>query len=122
MPLVHGGSVAVDRPLSRQGVEALARTHALHPTGGERAAEEALARARRDELTRFLPAPAGIFTHIIEAMALGGFVQAAGCLRVPSLRSWLRRAGLGGVWSRTTLIERTAPLGLAGRQLSERER
>jgi arsenite methyltransferase len=65
---------------------------------------------------RFLPAPAGIYTHIVEAMARGGSVQAAGCLRVPSLGSWLRRAGLGAVWSRTTLVERNAPLGPAERQ------
>ena len=67
-------------------------------------------------LWRFLPAPAGIFTHLVEAMAQGGAVQAAGCLRVPSLGAWLRRAGLGAVWSRTTLVERNAPLGPAERQ------
>jgi arsenite methyltransferase len=65
---------------------------------------------------RFLPAPAGIYTHIVEAMAQGGAVQAAGCLRAPALGSWLRRSGLGAVWSRTTLVERNAPLGPAERQ------
>jgi arsenite methyltransferase len=68
-------------------------------------------------LWRFLPAPAGIFTHVAEAAALGGLVPAAGCLRTPSLGAWLRRAGLGEVRSRTTLVERHAPLGPASRQL-----
>jgi arsenite methyltransferase len=64
----------------------------------------------------FTPAPPLLIAHLFEAMAAGGNVQFAGCLRVPSLASRLRWAGFGAVWQRTTLVERSAPLRAVERQ------
>ena len=58
----------------------------------------------------FVPAPTLIIAHLFEAMAERGNDQFAGCMRVQSLAQWLRRTGLGAVWQRTTLVERSAPL------------
>ncbi|HEX2656948.1 MAG TPA: hypothetical protein VHU40_01695 [Polyangia bacterium] len=54
LPLVRGGQLAIDRPLSRRGVEALARTDG---DGPERAAIASLAAARQGALTALVPAP-----------------------------------------------------------------
>lgn len=56
-----------------------------------------------------LPAPLGSVLRLTEEAARGGRVQAAGVLRAPLLGGWLRRAGLVGVWRRTTMIERSPP-------------
>ncbi len=61
-------------------------------------------------LIRVLPAPPGTMLRSIQASANSGSVQAAGTLRSPVLPGWLRRAGLADVWSRSTLVERSAPL------------
>lgn len=66
---------------------------------------------------RFLPAPANSVTHLCEAVAHSGVTQYMGILRTPALGMWLRRAGLNDVWTRTTLVERSAPLGPPERQL-----
>ncbi len=63
-----------------------------------------------------LPAPPGLFLRLIEALARGGFVQAAGVLRAPLLGGWLRRAGLVEVRRRSTLIERSPPLDATARR------
>ena len=54
LPLVRGGQLAIDRPLSRRGVEALSRTDG---DGPERAAIASLAAARQEALTALVPAP-----------------------------------------------------------------
>jgi len=64
----------------------------------------------------FTPAPPLIVAHLFEMMTASGNVQFAGCLRGPSLASWLRSAGMTKVWQRTTLIERIAPLRAVERQ------
>ena len=56
-PLVSGGALAIDRPLSRRGVEALARAHSAGGDGVEGAAAERLSAARQQVLTAMLPAP-----------------------------------------------------------------
>jgi SAM-dependent methyltransferase len=62
------------------------------------------------------PAPPSLLLHWFEALARAGSVQSAGIVRAVALPSWLRRAGLEGVWRRGTLIERTAPLSGPTRQ------
>ncbi|HEY7909831.1 MAG TPA: class I SAM-dependent methyltransferase, partial [Thermomicrobiales bacterium] len=64
----------------------------------------------------FTPAPPLIIAHLFEAMASGGDIQFAGCLRGPTLTRLLRGAGMTEVWQRTTLIERAAPLRDVERQ------
>jgi hypothetical protein len=65
---------------------------------------------------RVAPAPPGLAARWFEALARAGSVQAAGGARAVALPGWLRRAGLGNIWRRGTLIERTAPLDPAARQ------
>ncbi len=67
-------------------------------------------------LTYVLPAPPLTMAHLFEARARAGGVQAAGNLRGASLARWLRDAGLTNVRTRTTLVERSAPLGDAERR------
>jgi len=57
------------------------------------------------------------YTHFYEAVARGGTTQYQGVLRTPALGAWLRRADLTDVWTRTTLVERVAPLAPSTRQL-----
>ncbi|HEX5505601.1 MAG TPA: methyltransferase domain-containing protein, partial [Thermomicrobiales bacterium] len=66
-------------------------------------------------LVRVLPAPPGFLLRVFRAAAPVN-VPSAGILRAPALPGWLRRAGLVGVWRRTTLIERPAPLAPPSRR------
>lgn len=65
---------------------------------------------------RVAPAPSGLAARWFEAGARADRVQSAGVVRAVALPGWLRRAGLGRVWRRATLIERTAPLDPPARQ------
>lgn len=63
------------------------------------------------QLARFHPADSFLVNHLSEASLLDRTdAQARGSLRGRELRRWLESAGLEGVWQRTTLIERWAPL------------
>jgi hypothetical protein len=55
LPLVTGGRLAIERPLSRRGVEALARAGTLATDHGEREATERLATARHTLLAGLVP-------------------------------------------------------------------
>jgi ubiquinone/menaquinone biosynthesis C-methylase UbiE len=68
------------------------------------------------QLVRALPGPLGLIPRLIDALTRHDIVQATGVLRAPLLPGWLRRAGMTGVWQRTTLIERVAPLTPPTRQ------
>ncbi len=57
----------------------------------------------------FAPMLPEIWWHLLE-VGKRHSAQAAGVLRGRNLRRWLEGAGLEGVWQRTTLIERWAPL------------
>ena len=69
------------------------------------------------DLARVLPAPPGLMPRTYDAWAASGAAQGHGILRAPELPAYLRRAGLAGVWSRLTAIERRAPLDPAARRL-----
>lgn len=58
----------------------------------------------------------GLVQHLREARIRAGSTQALGATRGPELRTWLRRAGLAGVSSGTTLVERWPPYRPAERQ------
>ncbi len=75
-----------------------------------------LVAVKESDLIRVLPAPPGFVLHHLEATAKGGNGQRQGVLRNATLPDWLRRAGLGSVQRRTTLIQRAAPLPPATRQ------
>lgn len=55
LPLVHGGTLAIHRPLSRDGVEVLARAHGRSGDLVELAAAERLAMARQAALDPLIP-------------------------------------------------------------------
>jgi hypothetical protein len=55
LPLVHGGTIAIDRPLGRGGVEALARAHGRNNDPLEKDAAARLALARHDVLEPLVP-------------------------------------------------------------------
>ena len=65
---------------------------------------------------RMLPAPPYLLAHLIESIARSGDTRYVGTVRTPSLAAQLRRAGLTDVRMRTTLVERSAPLGPPERQ------
>ena len=68
-------------------------------------------------MQRFLPAPPYILTHLCEIVARSGDTRYVGTMHTPSLAARLRRAGLTDVRMRTTLVERSAPLGPPERQV-----
>ena len=76
-----------------------------------------LVAVKESDLIRVLPAPPGLVLHHLELTAKGGNRQRQGVLRNATLPDWLRRAGLGSVQRRTTLMPRAAPLPPATRQL-----
>lgn len=55
LPLVSGGQLAIDRPLSRRGVEALARADHAGGDSLERTAVASLSAARQEALTALVP-------------------------------------------------------------------
>jgi hypothetical protein len=57
LPLVHGGTVEVSRPLSRRRVEALARAHAESAGPIERRAAKLLGRSRQRALASLVASP-----------------------------------------------------------------
>lgn len=67
-------------------------------------------------MQRVLPAPPFAISHLIELDAGSGVTRTIGVVHAPSLAAQLRRTGLTGVWMRTILVERSAPLGLPERQ------
>jgi len=71
-------------------------------------------------LDRVLPAPPGLMLRSMLAAAAPGAGSPRGILRAATLPGWLRRAGLAGVWRRTTLIEHVAPLAPPARQYWQR--
>lgn len=94
LPLVRGGKLAIDRPLSRKSVEALARAHGRAVAGlrsggrapdpGEGEAAEALARARHEALTPLVPdAPAPGMDE--DTWRLGGAVHDLLALAHPAI-------------------------------------
>jgi len=95
LPLVRGGTLAIDRPLSRKTVEALARAHGRGVAGLRRVgphtpdpieteAAEALARARHDVLLPLVPhAPAPGMDE--DTWRLGGAVHDLLALAHPAI-------------------------------------
>jgi hypothetical protein len=95
LPLVRGGTLAIDRPLSRKTVEALARAHGRGVAGLRRVgshtpdpieteAAEALARARYDALVPLVPdAPAPGMDE--DTWRLGGAVHDLLALAHPAI-------------------------------------
>lgn len=67
-------------------------------------------------MQRILPAPPYAITYLGEIVARSGDTRYVGTVHAPSLAARLRHAGLTGVWTRTTLVERSAPLGSFERQ------
>ena len=67
-------------------------------------------------MQRILPAPPYVIPHLIELCARNGAARDVGVVQAPSLAAQLRRAGLTDVRMRTTLVERSAPLGPPERQ------
>ncbi len=69
------------------------------------------------QMARFYPADSLLVVRLSEVSLLDRTdAQARGSVRGRELRRWLERAGLEGVWQRTTLIERWAPLKPAERE------
>jgi SAM-dependent methyltransferase len=67
-------------------------------------------------MQRILPAPPYAISHLLDLDAGSGVTRSIGVVAAPSLAARLRRAGLIGVWMRTILAERCAPLALPERQ------
>lgn len=68
------------------------------------------------QMARFYPVDSFLVVRLSEVSLLDRTdAQARGSVRGRELRRWLERAGLEGVWQRTTLIERWAPLRPAER-------
>jgi SAM-dependent methyltransferase len=65
---------------------------------------------------QFLPAPTTLLWHLFEALVGQGNRQVIGSLRTIELPAWFRRAGLSDICSKTTLVERCAPLRLVERE------
>ena len=86
LPLVRGGTLEVGRPLSRRGIEALARDHALRPTHGERDAAVALGVARRQAVAALVPQTA-LFDIDDDTWRLGAAVHDLLALAHPRIAS-----------------------------------